>query len=87
MSEKPQQVPSVGRVVHYVSHGSPDGAHPAGEHRAAIITQTSPDPAPGTAVVLTVFNPNGLYIGTWVPYDETGTKPGTWHWPEFVPSK
>lgn len=31
--------PSVGRVVHYVAFGTPNGEFPAGEHRAAVVTE------------------------------------------------
>lgn len=86
MSEKPkQQAPSVGRVVHYVSHGSPDGTHPTGEHRAAIITEVYGDAA--DIAGLCVLNPNGMYFQRSTRYDPTATIPGTWHWPEFVPSR
>ena len=87
---QPQQVPSVGRIVHYVSHGSPDGTHPAGEHRAAIITAVPPYialPDADQTVTLTVFNPNGFYVGAAAPYDPTAQVPGSWHWPEYVPAK
>lgn len=82
-------MPSVGRTVHYVLAG--DGAR-KGEHRAAIVTG-----AWGTATVnLTVFYdqvndctppaPQQHWIGrAWsAGYDESGTTPGTWHWPERV---
>lgn len=91
MSEekKPQQVPSVGRVVHYVSHGSPDGTFKSA-HRAAIITEVYAD-AEGVVATgiagLCVLNPNGLYFQTSAIYDPTAQIPGTWHWPEYVPSK
>lgn len=38
MNPMPEQVPSIGRVVHYISYGTPGGEFPAGAHRAAIIT-------------------------------------------------
>ena len=83
-----EQVPSIGRVVHYVSHGTPDMSFRS-EHRAAIITAVC-DPAINTSangVSLCVLNPTGIYFLQWCEYDETATKPGTWHWPEFVPAK
>lgn len=73
--------PSVGRIVHYVSHGSPvqpDGtqAHES-KCRAAIITEVWSD----TTVNLAVLNPTGMFFNS-SEYDETGTEGGSWHWPE-----
>lgn len=97
-AKKPQQVPSIGRVVHYVAHGSPNGEHPAGAHRAAIITevydaQMVGSPAGPSDEIemgragLCVLNPSGFYFLPWAPFDPTATQPGSWHWPEFVPSR
>lgn len=71
--KKPQQVPSVGRVVHFV-YGD--------QHVPAIIT----DPANGLTVHLTVFPVGELLFTDLAGYDESGA-PGTWHWPEYVPAK
>ncbi|MEU3730019.1 hypothetical protein AB0E81_11500 [Streptomyces sp. NPDC033538] len=76
--------PSVGRVVRYVSYGTPGGEF-ASEERAAIITEV-PYRGDGTdrhgnMVGLAVLNPTGFFFNRDVPYDEHGT-PGTWHWPE-----
>jgi hypothetical protein len=81
-----QQTPSIGRVVHYVAYGTPGGEYPAGEHRAAIITEVEgPGYVPGDGRVgLAVLNPSGLFFQRYISHDPTG-KPGTWHWPEFVP--
>ena len=35
---RPQQVPSIGRMVHYVAYGTPGGEY-LPEHRAATITE------------------------------------------------
>ncbi len=80
-----KQVPSVGRVVHYIAYGTPGGEFPAGEKRAAIIAQVfMPQfPNPEAVVGLCVLNPNGFYFNDSVPF---GTEPGCWCWPEFVPS-
>jgi hypothetical protein len=69
--------PTVGRIVHYQAHGSPDGTHtPAA--RAAIITEVFND----ACVSLCVLNPNGMYFSTSVMIDEsTEPKGGTWRWP------
>lgn len=76
------QVPSVGRIVHFV-HGS--------AHYAAIITApdyTYPDPVGGVDIqgdALTVFPPNEAPFTVVTNNDESGTS-GTWHWPEYVPN-
>lgn len=67
------QVPSVGRVVHFVN---------GIQHVPAIIT----DPANGLTVHLTVFPVDEPPFTDLVGYDESG-KPATWHWPEHVPAR
>jgi hypothetical protein len=85
--------PTIGRIVHYVSYGSPirdDGSQAYhSECRAAIITEV--DVLDGITVGLCVLNPTGQfyrsleaggcdYLGTNAhPNVERG---GTWHWPE-----
>jgi len=92
-----EQVPSVARTVHYVSHGTPvraDGTQAfTAKCRAATITEVGED---GT-VGLMVANPTGLFFHSLAdggcPYDEwdsttalDGALPqgGSWHWPERV---
>jgi hypothetical protein len=87
-----EQKPSVGRVVHYQSHGSPNGQHKS-EPRAAIITAVYPDPStapegqafgPASPTVdLCVLNPTGMYFDRATPFSET-PKPGHWNWPPRV---
>lgn len=91
--ETPQPRPSVGRIVHYVSHGTPvreDGSQafpPA--CRAAIVTEVDPDdPA---RVGLQVFNPTGNFFhpldaggSRHVAADEQPPTGGSWHYPERV---
>jgi hypothetical protein len=79
--QAPKQVPSTGRIVHFV-YGD--------QHYAAIITapaarQIGPD---GTieGQGLVVFPPGDEAFTTVAVNDESGA-PGTWHWPEFVPAK
>jgi hypothetical protein len=76
--------PSVGRIVHYVSYGSPvraDGTQAfASECRAAIITEVD---ALGL-VGLCVLNPTGQFFNRGVEQDEDAHAGGTWHWPEQV---
>ena len=72
--------PSVGRIVHYVSYGTPGGEYKS-ECRAAIITET--DPTSDILVGLCVMNPSGLFFNHAV-HDEDDHLGGTWHWPERV---
>jgi hypothetical protein len=93
-------IPSVGRVVHYVSYGTPGGEH-AMACRAAIVTEIGRNahPAPpGTLVGLAVLNPTGMFFDPGVDPDEGqpdnagGTNlcdgldfpGGTWHWPARI---
>ncbi|MFJ2205921.1 hypothetical protein [Streptomyces microflavus] len=86
--------PTIGRAVHYVSHGTPvreDGtqAFPA-VRRSAEITEVDEEGNVG----LLVKNPDGLFfhpIGHRngpIPYAEPipgePLQGGTWHWPERV---
>ena len=78
--------PSVGRIVHYVSYGTPKGEYKS-ECRAAIIAEVKED----ETCALVVFNPSGLFFND-CPHDEPIFKDelehhstgGTWHWPERV---
>lgn len=79
--------PSVGRIVHYVSHGTPireDGtqAFPS-VCRAAMVTEVTEYPGDEFAVGLCVMNPTGLFFHRGV--EQGGTQEaGCWHWPERV---
>lgn len=86
------QKPSVGRIVHYVAPCFADGRYPKA-HRAAIITDVRHEgnvPGEGgwlpTTVDIMVFNPTGAHWVFDCGYDEEGTKPSSWHWPEYVPA-
>ncbi len=83
--------PSVGRMVHYVSYGTPGGEYPS-VCRAAIVTEV-----PGFTqdvgvwnlgskkkVHLCVLNPEGLFFNKYVMQDDENHLGGTWHWPERV---
>lgn len=86
--------PTIGRVVHYQSHGSSDGKF-SSQCRAAIITEVPhrwPDSydrhndiVNGTdgvwVISLLVLNPGGMWHDQEVRYD-AGRGRGTWHWPE-----
>jgi hypothetical protein len=87
--------PSVGRIVHYVSFGTPGGEYKS-ECRAAIVTEVHDDPR--TSVGLCVLNPAGQFFNRAIPHDElpppdkivaderTEHQAGSWHWPEREPS-
>lgn len=88
--------PSVGRVVHYVSHGTPirpDGTQAyTAQCRAAIVTEVAM--IPGTEDVidsepigLCVLNPTGMFFRTMAEggcHHDEQQGAGTWHWPERV---
>lgn len=65
--------PTVGRIVHYLSHGSPNGEH-VSEVRAAIITKVQSD----DMVCLAVLNPTGMFFNMGC---RKGNGPGMWNWP------
>lgn len=87
-----EQTPSVGRIVHYVSHGTPireDGTQAyEPKCRAAIVTAVPAYPegsdANGNMLSLAVLNPSGLFFDLEVPYSDDTRVGGTWHWPERV---
>lgn len=81
--------PSVGRIVHYVSHGTPirpDGSQAfPGVCRSAVITEVD-----GTDTVgLCAINPTGFFfhsIADGGSKHSANHEGGTWHWPERVES-
>ena len=82
--------PSVGRIVHYVSYGTPAGEYKS-ECRAAIVT-AGPHLVPGTfndaggeAVSLCVLNPEGMFFNRSVLFHEGDT--GRDHAGEEVPER
>ena len=86
--------PTVGRIVHYVSYGTPvraDGSQAyASLCRAAIVTEVTgravrpPDMTETDmhVVGLCVLNPTGQFFNRGVVQMEDGRDGGTWHWPE-----
>lgn len=69
--------PSIGRIVHYVSYGTPGGEFTS-ECRAAVVTEVMNEQFVG----LCVLNPTGVFF-----HDSTYSEKsqgGTWHWPERV---
>jgi len=84
------QQPSVGRIVHYVSYGTPGGEYPS-VCRAAIITAVDNYQDPKLddtlhvgAVDLCVLNPEGMFFNRGVLQREDEHRGGSWHWPERV---
>lgn len=85
-----QPIPSVGRIVHYVSYGTPGGEYTS-QCRAAIVTEVhqgiEADRRAGL-VSLAVLNPEGMFFNQSCAQcepDGAGMPPGgTWHWPERV---
>lgn len=71
--------PSVARMVHYVSYGTPGGEYPS-VCRAATVTAVTDN----NTVDLCVMNPEGLFFNRNVTLDEATKAGGTWHWPEIV---
>ncbi len=76
--------PSVGRIVHYVSYGTPGGEYKS-ECRAAVVTEVSRNAELPDVISLCVLNPEGIFLNRGVPQDEDGKRGGTWHWPERIP--
>jgi len=80
--------PSVGRIVHYVSYGTPGGEYTS-QCRAAIVAAV-PDPvthpygSDEEDCDLVVLNPTGLFFNQECRHDEESKVGGTWHWPERV---
>lgn len=84
--------PTVGRVVHYVSHGTPvrkDGSQVfPSKCRAAIVTEVAIEPKDSTeenTVGLAVLNPTGMFFHSLVEggcRHSEEAEGGTWHWPE-----
>lgn len=85
------QQPSVGRIVHYVSYGTPpaaDGAQAYTSQCRAAVVAGIPNPDDTSVLQLCVLNPTGLFFNesTHDEGDENGDGRwgGTWHWPERV---
>lgn len=82
-------VPSIGRIVHYVSYGTPNGEYRQ-ECRAAVVTdvvgifEEEGDDLRSYDLALAILNPTGMFFNCSVEQDETDKRGGTWHWPERV---
>lgn len=79
--------PTVGRIVHYVSYGTPGGEYTS-QCRAAIVIGVPDTELPvitpegvATQLDLCVLNLTGMFFNR-CPQDEVRKLGGTWHWPE-----
>jgi hypothetical protein len=70
--------PSIGRIVHYVSYGTPGGEYPS-VCRAAIVTAVSDNP---DQISLCVLNPEGMFFNPAVKYDAGEETPGSANCPD-----
>ncbi|WP_280188888.1 MULTISPECIES: hypothetical protein [Nocardia] len=71
-------LPTIGRTVHFQTHGTPGGEH-SSQTVAAIVTGTHP----AAAADLFVVYPNGTSHKRMVPWAAEPT-PGHWNWPPRV---
>lgn len=83
--------PSVGRIVHYVSYGTPGGEYKS-VCRAAVVTAVNTKTVKVNGmegeriehVDLAILNPEGMFFNRGVMQAEADHVGGTWHWPERV---
>lgn len=69
--------PTVGRIVHYTSYGTPGGEY-GKECRAAIVAGVKFN----GVVELAVLNPTGMFFNECEYMGDDNPDGGTWHWPE-----
>jgi hypothetical protein len=67
--------PTIGRIVHYVSYGTPGGEYES-QCRAALVTEINPND-----IGIAVLNPTGLFFDRQIRQSEDKHTGGTWHWP------
>lgn len=72
--------PTVGRIVHYQSYGTPKGEF-VPQPRAAVVAEVHAD----EECSVVVLNPSGLFFNKakHAPNDEP--TPGCWNWPPRAP--
>jgi hypothetical protein len=73
--------PTIGRIVHYTSHGTPGGEY-GKECRAAIVTELTGDPDNPDQDGLAVLNPTGMFFNQAVPFNDGGGQPGAPNCPD-----
>ena len=73
-------LPTVGRMVHYKSYGTPGGEY-GSLCRAAIVAEVPVKPAEEGMLTLFVIPTNGQFHNPGIRHDEDQAG-GTWHWPE-----
>jgi hypothetical protein len=73
-----EQVPSVGRIVHFV-YGD--------RHVPAIVIDPEQNDGEHKTQALQVFTVDAGSFMTFADYDGDWLAPGTWHWPEYVAPK
>lgn len=85
-----EQVPSIGRVVHYVLEAGPH----QGEHRPALVVRVWSDEMVNLQVFTDGSNdyypnqgPEPLTLWRTSKHLDPDCAPGTWHWPEYVPAR
>jgi len=74
--------PSVGRIVHYQSYGTPGGEYTP-QPRAAVVAAVV-DGDPDETVDLVVLNPGGLFFNRCKHAPGDKPTPGCWNWPPRV---
>ncbi len=69
--------PTIGRIVHYVSYGTPGGEYPS-TCRAAIITAVGTPLTDGAERAdLAVLNPEGMFFNRDCAYHDGAEQPGS----------
>lgn len=76
--EKVKHDPNVGKIVHYVSYGTPGGEYHS-QCRAAMITEIQVEEDGSSKVSLAVINPTGMFFNEKVEFSQT-MRGGTWHY-------
>lgn len=73
--------PTIGRVVHYKSYGTPNGEYKS-EPRAAIVTAVhfADQSTVVESVDLCILNPTGMFFAQNL---KKGSEPGQWDWMPF----
>lgn len=76
VKELDRSLPSIGRIVHYQSYGTPGGEYTS-EPRAAVVTRVYMG---SSDVSLCILNPTGQFFTERVKFSAE-PKAGCWNWP------